>query len=270
MSEVAPSSAAVGSSARREPLAEAGMPPYVLISGDPDRVDVIAAQWDETRLIHLPRGCRAAVGCYRSHRLGAISSGIGAPSLESVMADLGRLGAHTLIRVGTTGALCANIPTGALIVNDACVRLDGMTQLYVRPEYPAAASWDVIAALVEVSRALAVEAHVGTGCTTASFVAGQGRTAFTGFESPEGQRIHEEMTRAGVLNFEMEASAPLVLARLFGQRAGSVCSVIANRTTGEWSDNGGVARACRVASDALVLLAARDAQSEASRPSIRR
>lgn len=258
MSAVAPSSAAVGSSARRELLAEAGMPPYVLIPGDPDRVDLIAAQWSEARAIQLPRGYRAATGTYRGHRVGAISSGIGAPSLESVMADLGRLGAHTLIRVGTTGALRADIPTGALIVNDACVRLDGTTQLYVRPEYPAAAAWDVTAALVEAARGLGVEAHVGTGCTTGSFVAGQGRAAFTGYESPEGQRIYEEMTRAGVLNFEMEASALLVLARLFGQRAGSVCSVIANRVTGEWSDNGGIARACRVASDALVLLATND------------
>lgn len=258
MSAVGPSSAATGSSTRREILAAASMPPHVLIPGDPDRIDVIAAQWETAELIALPRGYRAAVGTYRGQRLGAVSSGIGAPSLESIMADLGRLGAHTLIRVGTTGSLRAEIRTGALIINDACVRLDGTTQLYVRPEYPAAASWEVTGALFAAARASGAEAHVGTGCTTASFVAGQGRTAFTGYDSPEGQRIYDEMTRAGVLNFEMEASALLTLARLFGQRAGSVCSVIANRISGEWSDDGGIARACRVASDALVLLAAGD------------
>lgn len=253
-----PSSAATGSSARRDRLAAAGMPPYVLIPGDPDRVDVIAGQWDSAELIALPRGYRAAVGMFRGHRLGAVSSGIGAPSLESVLADLGRLGAHTLIRVGTTGSLRAEIRNGSLIVNDACVRMDGTTHLYVRPEYPAAASWEVTAALVEAARALGHAAHVGTGCTTGSFVAGQGRAAFDGYESPEGQRLYDEMRRAGVLNFEMEASALLTLARLAGQRAGSICSVIANRITGEWADDGGIERACRVASEALVLLAARE------------
>lgn len=258
-----PSSAATGSSARRDRLAAAGMPPYVLIPGDPDRVDVIAAQWDNAELIALPRGYRAAVGTFRGHRLGAISSGIGAPSLESILADLGRLGVHTMIRVGTTGSLRTEIGNGTLIINDACVRMDGTTHLYVRPEYPAAASWEVTGALVDAARTLGAEAHVGTGCTTGSFVAGQGRAAFDGYESPVGQRLYDEMIRARVLNFEMEAAALLTLARLAGQRAGSVCSVIANRITGEWADNGGIERACRVASAALVSLAERDGRRSA-------
>ncbi len=42
------------------------------------------------------------------------------------------------------------------------------------------------------------------------------------------------MARQRVLNFEMEASALMVLAGLAGCRAGVVCAVYAQRTTGEF------------------------------------
>jgi uridine phosphorylase len=42
------------------------------------------------------------------------------------------------------------------------------------------------------------------------------------------------LARQGILNFEMEASAVLVLASLGGCRAGVVCTVFAHRKTGEF------------------------------------
>ncbi len=44
------------------------------------------------------------------------------------------------------------------------------------------------------------------------------------------------MARQGVLNFEMEGSALLVLAGLGGSRAGVVCAVYANRRTGQFAE----------------------------------
>jgi uridine phosphorylase len=46
--------------------------------------------------------------------------------------------------------------------------------------------------------------------------------------------IAEELRRQGVINFEMEASAVLLLAALAGCRAGVVCTVFAQRATGEF------------------------------------
>jgi uridine phosphorylase len=46
--------------------------------------------------------------------------------------------------------------------------------------------------------------------------------------------LAEEMARQRVLNFEMEASALLVLAGLAGSRAGVVCAVYAQRSTGDF------------------------------------
>jgi uridine phosphorylase len=46
--------------------------------------------------------------------------------------------------------------------------------------------------------------------------------------------LAEEMARQRVMNFEMEASALLVLASLARCRAGVVCAVYANRTNGDF------------------------------------
>jgi uridine phosphorylase len=49
--------------------------------------------------------------------------------------------------------------------------------------------------------------------------------------------LAEEMARQGVSNFEMEASALLVLAGLAGCRAGVVCTAYAQRVRGVFADD---------------------------------
>lgn len=235
-------------------LDEVGLPRYVLLPGDPDRVHTLAGLWEEATDYALPRGYRAAVGRYRGERLAAVSTGMGGPSLEFALTEAARLGADTFIRVGTTGALQPELRNGDLVVNEGCVRMDGTSQAYVRAEYPAVASFEVTLALVEACLRLGIPHHVGVGATTASFFPGQGRANPAGYEPPEVRAVVEEMRRARVLNFEMEGAALLTLARLLGLRAGQVCSVIAHRLTGEWADAGGVERACRVATEAVAVL----------------
>ena len=155
---------------------------------------------------------------------------------------------------GTTGGIQEGIECGDLIINDACIRLDGTTPLYVRPEFPAAASFEVTMALVEAAESFGYRYHVGTGCTSASFYAGQGRTAFGGYKLSDTDSFFEDIRKLGVLNFEMEAAALLTLARLFKLRAGVVASVIAQRLTGKWDDAGGEDRACRTGAEALRIL----------------
>jgi len=258
------STAAIGDQRRINALRELDLPRYVLLPGDPDRVKVMAGQWDDARVIDLPRGYRAACGSFKGARIGALSTMVGAPSLDIVLADLGHLGVDTFIRVGTCGTLKQEIDPGSLIINDASVRLDGTTHLYVRNEFPAAASFEVTFALVDAAAGSGNAYHVGTGATTGSFFVGQGRPGFNGYMSLEGERIFDEMNRAGVLNFEMETAALLTLSRIFGFRAGSICSVIANRVTGVWNDNGGVERACLTAAEAVRRLTEWDARSAAT------
>lgn len=250
-----------GDQARINALRDLGLPRYVLLPGDPDRVDLMARQWDDAKVIELPRGYRAASGVYKGAKIGAVCTMMGAPALDRILTDLAALGVDTFIRVGTCGTLKAEIEPGSLIIHDSAVRLDGTTHLYVRSEFPAVASYEVTFALADAARSNNAAYAVGTGATTGSFFVGQGRPAYNDYMSPEGERIFEEMTRAGVLNFEMETAALLTLSRLFGLRAGSVCSVIANRVTGIWADNGGIERACLVAAETVKNLTAWDAKT---------
>jgi len=81
--------------------------------------------------------------------------------------------------------------------------------------------------------------------------------------------LAEEMTRQRVMNFEMEASALLVLATLARCRAGVVCAVYANRTTGEFvsGDQKDAAEAACVETglESLLVLADMDARKREAR-----
>src|SRR3989475_13173313 len=71
---------------------------YVLLPGDPDRVDLIAAEWDESRRIANYREHRTFSG-----RLGAVgvtccSTGARGGSTSGAPEELGRLGGGPLTR----------------------------------------------------------------------------------------------------------------------------------------------------------------------------
>jgi uridine phosphorylase len=80
--------------------------------------------------------------------------------------------------------------------------------------------------------------------------------------------LAEEMARQRVMNFEMEASALLVLAGLARCRSGVVCAVYAQRTTGAFVE--GAAKdhaeaACvETGLEALLILAEMDRQKRAA------
>ncbi len=231
-------------------------PGYVLLPGDPERIDKMAAQWDEgSRVIALDRGQRAAIGAYRGAELGAWSTGIGGPSAEGVLTRLAEAGTHTFIRVGTTGAIQEDIRIGDIIINDSHVRLDGTSGLYVMDEYPAAASYEVVLALIQACENLGLRYHVGTGCTCASFFTGQCRTTYGGYRPSHLDDLFSDLRGAGVLNFEMEGATVVTLSRLFGKRAGMCAAVVAQRLTGEWEETPqGEKNACLAGAEAVRIL----------------
>ncbi len=229
---------------------------YVLMPGDPGRIDTMAAQWDEGSVnkYDLIRGYRCATGEYKGAHIAAYSTGIGAPSLENIYTTLASNGSDTFIRVGTTGAIQPDINMGDIIINDACVKMDGLTRQYVPDEYPAAATPIVTLALIEACENLGLPYHVGAGCTTASFYCGQGRPGFGAYRPSFQDNILKDMAAANVLNFEMEAAAVLTLGRIFGVRTGMCAVVVAQRITGEWNSTGVDHRACLVGAEAVRIL----------------
>lgn len=241
------------------------VPAYILLPGDPNRVAVMAAQWDDAELFALSRGQKAAHGIYRGAKIGAYSTGIGGPSTECVLTDLCAREAHTFIRVGTTGTIQENIHIGDIIINDSNVRLDGTTPFYIRPEYPAAASYEVTLSLVQACENLGFSYHVGTGCTCGSFYTGQCRTTYGGYRPSGLDEMFGDLRAANVLNFEMEGATVTTLSRIFGKRAGMCATVVAHRITGEWIENPeSEKKTCLVGAEALRILCDWDARKAAA------
>jgi len=143
--------------------------PYVLLPGDPDRVARISKYWDERREVARHREYVTHTGKYKGAPISATSTGIGCPAAAIAVEELLRVGAHTFIRVGTTGAIQPEIKVGDLVISRAAVRLDGTSKQYVRVEYPAVAHHEVVLALIEAAETLGVRYHVGITASTDSF-----------------------------------------------------------------------------------------------------
>jgi uridine phosphorylase len=233
----------------------------VLLPGDPDRVETILECWDWGETVADHREYRTATGEYEGTPISITSTGIGSSSAGIAVEELARVGADTLLRVGSCGTIQPEVEVGDLVITTGAVRQEGTSHEYIRGDYPASADHAVVSALVAAAEDLGHDYHVGITASTDSFYAGQGREGFDGFRAAGGEAIVDELREAGVLNFEMEASAILTLASLYGLRAGAVCTVYADRTTGQFRVEG-QRRAAETASLAVHLLERMDERVE--------
>lgn len=233
----------------------------VLLPGNPERVEKITEFWDEWDEKGHHREYRTLTGTYQKAPISVTSTGIGGPSAAIAVEELARVGAETFIRVGSCGAIQEGMEVGDLVITTGAVRQEGTSDEYVREDYPASADHEVVCALVAAAERLGYEYHTGITMSADSFYAGQGRPGFDGFEAAGSTELVEELREANVKNIEMEASAILTIANVYGLRAGAVCSVYANRVTGEFRTEG-ESHASETASLAVALLARMDEVKE--------
>jgi uridine phosphorylase len=241
-----------------------------LLCGDPARVDRIAGRWRDARVVAAVREFRVITGVHDGLPLTAASTGVGAPGTAVLVEELAKVGVRTFLRVGNSGGLAPSLALGDLVVTTAAVRDDGTSRSYVRPEYPAAADWRVVAALVAAARTRGVAWHAGVTWSLDAFYArnavlGEGGAlasmSYRGYWTRAHADAIRDMQAAGVLNCEMEAGVVLTLASLFGLRAGCLC-VVSDRTP--WAGpsalhlDRNMEAAIGVAHDALHALAAED------------
>jgi uridine phosphorylase len=203
-------------------------------------------------------------GTYRDTPISTTSTGIGCPATAIAVEELAQIGAKTLIRVGSSGALPKHIKCGDLVISTGAIRNEGTSNQYISSGYPAVASFHVILALVEAAECLGYRYHVGITCSTDSFYTGQGRPGFGGYWQSYMSNIVSDLRAARVLNFEMECATLFTLSNLFGLRSGAVCAVFANRETDEFRV-AGEDEACRTACEAARILSEWDIKAAAAR-----
>jgi len=240
---------------------------YVLLPGDQDRTTRIASRFDSIELEHRHREFASVTGMYRGQRVSVVSTGIGTDNVEIAVAEILAITERpTFIRVGSCGALQPEMELGDLAITTGAVRLETTTSWFVHDGFPAVADYEAVIALIEAAERLGHRYHVGLTATAPGFYGAQGRPIpQLPIRYPD---LAEDMARQRVMNFEMEASALLVLASLARCRAGVVCAVYANRTTGAFVEgavkDAAEAACVEVGLESLLVLAELDAQKQAA------
>jgi uridine phosphorylase len=232
---------------------------YVLMPGDRDRVPRIAKQLDGAKLVAENREYRTMTGSLDGVPVSVVSSGMGAPCITIGIEELRTAGVHTVIRIGTTGAVGPGPRLGESIIALGAVRTEGTSRAYVDLEYPAVADLDVVVALRDAARAAGAAHHVGIVESSDAYYAGA-------WLREQAEPRAERLRRAGLLAIEMEASALFVVGRLHGLRTGCILTLREESTEGGRRKQGGpvfergLDRSIAVAVDAVRRLIELDAE----------
>ncbi len=209
---------------------EGDVAPYVLLPGDPGRVETIANTWDEARKVAANREYTTYTGVYKGMPISCTSTGIGAPSTAIALEELARIGASTFLRVGTCGTFQDYINNGDICIFDSAVRMDGTSKLYAPVEYPAVANYEVLNACIQAAEDLHIPYHVGASRSSDSFYAlhPQPGSSFNNYWQSGWKHFFQDMKALNVKASEMEAGIVLVLPKIWGLRAGAMAVVVDN------------------------------------------
>ena len=185
------------------PLAE-----RVLLPGDPGRALLLAQSLlAEPRMFNHNRGLWGYTGQAADGRpLTIQSTGMGGPSAAIVVAELAALGATTVIRVGTCGALDESLALGQLLVATEALAADGTSR--------ALGAGDRVAASPGI-----VQRLVGAGDARHGLVV----SSDLFYDDEPGAEAR--WRAAGALAVEMETATLFALAQRRGLEAGSVLIV---------------------------------------------
>ena len=238
----------------------------VILVGDPGRVDMIADLLDELEFRHASREFVSVTGKRNGKRITVLSHGIGPDNIDIVMTELDALAnidfttrevkpvhrALNILRIGTSGALHADIPLGSFVLSHISVGFDGVMNWYanrdkvtipaVEEAFKAHMNWEktlpspyFVKASDKIVNLMRDVTLQGVTISAPGFYGPQGRVVRVPLAMPdmleriESFRFEEGGVPYRITNFEME-SAPLAgLAAHLGHHACTVCCAIANR-----------------------------------------
>lgn len=240
----------------------------IIIVGDPDRVNMMASMMQEIRVKKENREFRTVTGYYENTEVTVISSGIGTDNIDILVNELDALVnidlstgmvkedpvSLTLIRIGTSGGLRAEIPAGSCILTETSIGFDGLLHFYEGYdwildtglsdyltdylEWPDTLSYPyAVNASKELVELFSHENFIrGITISAPGFYAPQGRRLrLETFDNEINNKLAEFSYRGRTIsNYEMESSAIYGLSALLGHKALTVCLVIGNRVTGDF------------------------------------
>ncbi len=225
---------------------------YVLLPGDPGRVERIAAQMEEPREVARNREYIVVRGKTRGIDVTVCSTGIGGPAASIALEELVNVGAQVFIRVGSAGGRQDDIPIGTPVILTAAYRGEGTSKAYLPAEFPAVGNLDVTNALVDAARETGSPFRVGIGFTRDAYYV-------------QDKALNELLKKLGVVAAEQEAAVLFITGAVRRVQVGCVVSTDSNiwlpqqPTLAEKEElfRGGERQAIAIALRAVQLLAGR-------------
>lgn len=241
----------------------------IILVGDPGRVQVFSKLFDTIEVKKMNRELITHTGTYKGKRVSVIATGMGTDNIDIVLNELDAVAnidlktrevkaehrTLNLVRVGTSGALNAEIQCGEFVASQFGLGIDGVLQYY---DYQNIEETDLVRKFMEFTNwpqnlpqpyctpanpelleRIAVDMRKGITVSAPGFFGPQGRQIRASIKYPELNRKIEQFAygNVNVTNMEMECSAIYGLGNLLGHRSLTVCLIIANRVTGQFMDN---------------------------------
>lgn len=204
---------------------------YVILTGDPGRSAAIAAYFDKAQPVASNREYTIFTGTLDGKPISVCSTGIGGPSAAIALEELVHCGAHTFIRVGSSGGMDINVLGGDLVLASGAIRAEGTSREYAPIEFPAVADFSVLRALKTAAESLHYRHHVGVV---------QSKDSFYGQHDPASMPVAHMLQnnwnawmQCGALASEMECAALFTVGAVRHVRVGAVLTVLGNQTRRE-------------------------------------
>lgn len=245
--------------------------PIVLTVGDPDRVKVVSKYFDKIEVQRQHREFVTHTGTLGKKRISVVSTGIGPDNIDIVLNELDalvnidfstrtikpNLSSLSILRLGTSGSLQADIPVDSFVAGTHGLGLDNLLHFYrleqneeeqellqsfltqtqihhnITNPYISAAAPSLLKHFTEGY-------HQGITVTCPGFYGPQGRILRLGLAAPQlVDRLTDfQYGQHRITNFEMETSAIYGLSRLLGHHCLSLNVIVANRVNKTFSSDG--------------------------------
>ncbi|WP_339886708.1 nucleoside phosphorylase [uncultured Flavobacterium sp.] len=242
----------------------------IIFVGDQNRVEKITKHFDSIEFSTQKREFKTQTGIYKGKRMSVMSTGIGPDNIDIVMNELDalvnidletrkpkqNLTSLNIVRIGTSGSLQADIPCDSFVLSEYGLGLDNMLRSYlidaiseieIEDAFIAHTNWDarkgrpyVIKGSEKLEKRLESDKiFKGFTGTAGGFYGPQGRVLRLEIQDNDLNRKMDSFNYKGtkMTNLEMETGAIYGLGKLLGHECLSLNAIIANRATGNFSED---------------------------------
>lgn len=193
---------------------------YAILPGTPDRLDALVKRLEKPLKNFSFMEHKMYTGEYEGIRITAMNGGMFSANTAITTEIVCAIKAHTIIRLGSCGAMRDDIKIGDLILATGSIRGEGVTPYYVSNDFQTKPDPEVTAALEKAAAQLEAGLHKGLVWSTDALLR-------------ETKELVDGKAEAGAIVVDMVTSTLLTIAQLNRVRAAAILAVSDNLMTGE-------------------------------------